>query len=148
MVSGLALGLTADGMRQLTTELTAFQERRATLAEAVATSPDDVGEVQGELALVDRRIAEIQSVLARAQPLDDSDRVPGVVGIGSRVTVRWDEDGEETYTIVDPAEAAVSAGRISYESPVGQSLMEQRAGDRVLVETVVGPEWLAVLAVE
>jgi transcription elongation factor GreA len=148
MDSGLALALTAAGMQQLANELAALQERRAALAESLGASPDDIGEVQGELFLVDRRMTELQAVLARAQPLDETDRVPGVVGVGSRVTVHWEEDGEETYTIVDPAEAAVSAGRISFESPVGQSLLERRVGDRVLVETLVGPAWLELLAVE
>ena len=147
MVSGLALGLTVDGMQQLANELATFQERRATLAEALATSPDDMG-VQSELALTNRRIAEIRAVLARAQPIDHVDRVPGVVGLGSRVTVRWEEDGDETYTIVEPAEVAVSAGLISYESPVGQALMGRRVGDRVAVQTIAGPEWLEVLAIE
>ena len=35
-------------------------------------------------------------------------------------------------------------GRISYESPVGQALMDRRAGDRVAVETLAGPAWLDV----
>ena len=148
MVSGLTLGLTTDGMQQLANELATLQERRLSLVEALATSPDDIGEIQGELLLLDRHIAEIQSVLARAQPLDDFNRVPGVVGVGSRVTVGWEEDGEETYTIVEPAEAAVSAGRISYESPVGQALMDRRVGARVAVKTVTGIAWLQVLAVE
>jgi transcription elongation GreA/GreB family factor len=148
MVSGLALGLTVDGMQQLANELAAFQERRATLAEALATSPDDLGELQGEMAQIDRRIAEIETVLARAQPIDDADRVPGVVGLGSRVTVRWEADGEETYTIVEPVEVALSAGRISYESPVGQALMERRAGDGVAVETIAGPAWLEIIVVD
>jgi transcription elongation GreA/GreB family factor len=148
MVSGLALGLTVDGMRQLANELAAVRERRATLAEAIATVPDDVGEIQGELFLVDRRISEIQTLLARAQPIDHNVRVPGVVGLGSRVTVHWEEDGKETYTIVEPAEVASSAGRISYESPVGRALMERRVGDQVVVETLVGPVWLEVLSVD
>jgi transcription elongation GreA/GreB family factor len=147
MGSGLALGLTAAGMQQWANELAAVQERRATLVDALATSPDDVGEIQGELFQADRRIAEIQGVLARAQPIDHADRIPGVVGLGSRVTVRWEEDGEETYTIVEPAEVDSSAGRISYESPVGHTLMDRRAGDWVAVETLVGPAWLEVLAV-
>jgi transcription elongation GreA/GreB family factor len=147
MVSGLALGLTADGMQQLTNELVAVRDRRVTLADALATSPDDAGEIQGELFLVDRRIAEIQSVLARAQPIDHDHRIPGVVGLGSRVTVRWEEDGEETYTIVEPAEVDSSAGRISYESPVGHALIDRRVGERVAVETLVGPAWLEVLAI-
>jgi transcription elongation GreA/GreB family factor len=140
--------LTDDGVQQLTHDLLAFQERRTTLTEAVATSPDDAGELHSELVLIDRRIAEIQSVLARAQPIDHVDRVPGVVSLGSRVTVRWDEYGDETYTIVDPAEVASRAGRISYESPVGQALMDRRAGARVVVETLAGTAWLEVLTVE
>ncbi len=148
MVSGATVMLTDDGVQQLTHDLLAFQERRTTLTEAVATSPDDAGELHSELVLIDRRIAEIQSVLARAQPIDHVDRVPGVVSLGSRVTVRWDEYGDETYTIVDPAEVASSAGRISYESPVGQALMDRRAGARVVVETLAGTAWLEVLTVE
>jgi transcription elongation GreA/GreB family factor len=139
--------LTGDGIQQLTNDLQAFQERRATLADALASSPDDTSGVLSELALTDRRIAEIQAVLTRAQPIDHADRIPGVVGLGSRVTVRWEEDGEETYIIVEPAEVDSSAGRISYESPVGQALVDRRAGDWVAVETLVGPAWLEVLAV-
>jgi transcription elongation factor GreA len=97
--------------------------------------------------LADSRIAEIQGVLARAQPIDHVDRIPGVVGLGSRVTVRWEEDGEETYTIVEPAEVDSRAGRISYESPVGHALIDRRVGDLVAVETLVGPAWLEVLAI-
>ena len=147
MVFASTVMLTGDGMEQLANELAGFRERRATLAGALATSPDDLGEIQGELFQADRRIAEIQGVLARAQPIDDVARIPGVVGLGTRVTVRWEEDGEETYTIVEPAEVDSSAGRISYESPVGHALMDRRAGDRVAVKTLVGPAWLEVLAV-
>jgi transcription elongation factor GreA len=148
MVSASPVMLTGDGMEQLANELAGFRERRATLAGALATSPDDLGEIQGELFQADRRIAEIQSVLARAQSIDDVVRIPGVVGLGSRVTVRWEEDGEETYTIVEPAEVDSSAGRISYESPVGHALVDHRAGDRVAVKTLAGPAWLEVLAVD
>jgi transcription elongation GreA/GreB family factor len=148
MVFASPVMLTGDGIEQLTNDLQAFQGRRATLVEALATSPDDAGEVQGELFLADRRIAELQSVLARAQPIAHVDRIPGVVGLGSRVTVRWEEDGKETYTIVEPAEVDSSAGRISYESPVGHALMDRRVGDRVAVETLAGPAWLEVLVVD
>lgn len=148
MVSASTVMLTGDGMQQLTSDLQNFHERRATLADALASSPNDASGVLSELALVERRIAEIQGVLARAQPIDHDDRIPGVVGLGSRVTVRWEEDGEETYTIVDPAEVDSSAGRISYESPVGHALTDRRVGDWVAVETLAGSAWLEVLAVD
>jgi transcription elongation factor GreA len=148
MVSASTVMLTDDGIEQLTNDLQAFQERRMTLAEAVAASPNDASGVLSELAVADRRIAEIQGLLARALPINHVDRTPGVVGLGSRVTVRWVEDGEETYTIVEPAEVDSTAGRISYESPAGQALIDRRVGDRVAVETLAGPAWLEVLAVE
>lgn len=148
MVSGSSVMLTVDGIEQLTNDLMAFQERRAILTEALTSSPNDASGIQSELALADHRISEIRAVLARAQPIDHGHRVPGVVGLGSQVTVRWEEDGEETYTIVEPAEVAPSAGRISYESPVSHALMERRVGDRVAVETLVGLAWLEVLVVD
>lgn len=140
--------LTADGMQQLHGDLLALRERRENLAATVADSPEDAGlDLQNELILADRRISELQSLLARALPVDESGREPGVVGIGAAVTVRWDQDGEETYTIVDPEEIAPSEGRISDESPVGQALFGRRAGERVAVETMAGPAWLEIVSV-
>jgi transcription elongation factor GreA len=148
MVTGSTVVLTADGMQQLHDDLLAYRERRSLMAEEAAASPVDVGAaVLAEFALANRRFDEIAAVLARAMPVTETEREPGVVGIGSRVMVRWQEDGDETYTIVDPAEVAPSAGRISMESPVGQALANRRAGDRVAVETLAGTAWLEVVAV-
>lgn len=149
MGSAPPVALTEDGIQQLRGDLLALRERRDALAQVLAASPLDAGgSVLTEIALADRRIAEIEDVLSRARPLDQSERIPGVVGIGSRVTVHWDEDGEEVYTIVDPAEISPSDGRISDESPVGRALVGRRAGDRVAVETIGGSSWLEILAVD
>jgi transcription elongation factor GreA len=149
MVSEAPVMLTANGMQQLHADLQIFRERQSALARDRAASSEDMdGGTLTELAMTQRRIAEIEDVLSRATTLDGTAREPGVVGIGSTVTVRWEEDGEETYTIVDPAEADLDAGRISHESPVGEALLDQRAGDRVAVTTLAGPAWLAVVAVD
>lgn len=142
------VALTAEGIDQLSDDLVALRERRENLAELVADAPFEPGSgVLTDMALADRRIAELEALLSRARPIDQAERIPGVVGIGSRVTVRWDGDGEETYTIVDPAEIAPEHGRISHESPVGQALVGRRAGDRVAVETLGASTWLEVVAV-
>lgn len=149
MVSESPVMLTANGMQQLHTDLQTFRERHSALARANAASPDDWdGGMLTDLALTQRRIAEIQDLLARATPIDGIAREPGVVSIGATVTVRWDGDGEETYTIVEPAEIDLDAGRISHESPVGEALVGRRAGDRVAVTTLAGPAWLAVVSVD
>lgn len=143
------VALTADGMVQLQDDLHTLRERREALADVLAESPLDAGgSVLTEIAMADRRITEIEDVLSRARPLDVLERVPGVVGIGSRVTVHWEGDGEETYIIVDPAESAPSEGRISDESPVGQALLNRRVGDRVAIATFSGESWLRIQAVE
>ena len=149
MVSEAPVMLTADGMQQLHADLLTFRERQSALARAKAASPDDMdGVTLTEMAMTQRRITEIEDLLSRAMPLDRTAREPGVVGIGTTVTVRWEEDGEETYTIVDPAEVDLDAGRISHESPVGEALLDQRAGDRVAVTTLAGPAWLAIVSVD
>ena len=149
MVSEAPVMLTANGMQQLHADLQIFRERQSALARDRAASSEDMDSgTLTELAMTQRRIAEIEDVLSRATTLDGTAREPGVVGIGSTVTVRWEEDGEETYTIVEPAEVDSSAGRISYESPVGHALMDRRVGDRVAVETLAGPAWLEVLVVD
>jgi transcription elongation factor GreA len=149
MVSVAPVVLTADGMRQLRVDLQTFRERQSSLARARAAAPDDMdGGMLTDVTLTQRRIAEIEDVLARATLLDITAREAGVVAIGSVVTVRWDEDGQETHTIVEPAEIDLDAGRISHESPVGEALLGRRAGDRVAVTTLAGPAWLAVVSVE
>ena len=70
-------------------------------------------------------------------PVDDADRKPGVVGIGSRVTVAWENDGKEAYTIVGPAEIDRKLGHISYESPIGQLLVGRSAGEHL---TLIVPD--------
>lgn len=58
----------------------------------------------------------------------------GVVGIGSRVRVRY-QDGEDMFAVVgdesgEPQDAM--ADRVSTESPLGRALLGRRAGERVV----------------
>jgi len=148
MISEASVQLTEDGLLHLQGELDSFRERYADLARAKAESPEDVDDgTLTDMTLLQRRMAEIEDVLARATPLDSAAREPGVLGIGSQVTVHWEEDGEETYTIVDPAEVDLDAGRISHESPVGEALIGRRAGDRVAVSTFSGSMRLSIVSV-
>lgn len=150
MVVAQTVSLTSEGMRQLSDEIAELMERRESLTTSVDGLMDrEAGSnFHDDVTLIDRRIAEIQSILARATPLDDGDRVPGVVSLGSRVTVRWDGDGDETYTIVDAAEAAPRVGRISSESPVGRALIGRREGSLISVLAAGGVARLEIVTVE
>ena len=70
-----------------------------------------------------------------------------VAGLGSVVTVRWDDGDEATYTIVGSLAVEPSAHRISYESPVGRALLGRRAAEWVEVVTPARQQRLLLVSV-
>ncbi|MBI4493893.1 MAG: transcription elongation factor GreA [Chloroflexi bacterium] len=149
--------MTAAGKAALEEELEYLRTvRRPELAEWVKSAREaahgdladaaELGEAQREQALVEGRIAELARALAEAEVVSLSPH-HGVVALGATVTVR-DEEGVDAFTIVGPVEAAVKAGRISGDSPVGHALLGHRAGDAVEVETPAGRRRLEILKVE
>ncbi|MBQ3483671.1 MAG: transcription elongation factor GreA [Clostridia bacterium] len=78
------------------------------------------------------RILQLKSDIENAEVHDSSKAVHGVIGIGATVRVKDKETGEElTWRIVGSNEADVPGGKISDLSPVGQALIDHRAGDVV-----------------
>jgi transcription elongation factor GreA len=70
----------------------------------------------------------------------------GVVSVGSVVEVK-DEFGKQVFTIVGPAEADPSEGRISMESPVGKALLGHKSGDQIEVQSPGGNRNLKITKV-
>jgi transcription elongation factor GreA len=146
--------MTSAGMARLEEELERLRtveraEVAARLHEA-RESPGDQSdnlellEAQHDYSMLEARIAELEYALAQARvvetPHGDS------AEIGSVVLVR-DDEGEESYTLVGPAEADPRRGLISIASPVGGALLGSRVGDEAVVETPVGARRLRVLKV-
>ena len=58
----------------------------------------------------------------------------GMVSLGSKVDFEDADTGESfTYEIVGTTEADVEQGRISNESPIGNALLQHKAGDKVRI---------------
>jgi transcription elongation factor GreB len=70
------------------------------------------------------------------------------VRFGASVTLRDEAGKESRYTIVGPDEADPSSGRISFESPLGRSLMKKTTGDIVTVRRPAGEVEIELIAVE
>jgi transcription elongation factor GreA len=84
-------------------------------------------------AIIDARIAALEATLAQASVVEEHTR-PGVVGVGSIVTVDDVASGAGArYRLVGSHEAR-SAGDVSIGSPVGQALLGHRVGDTVVVD--------------
>ena len=102
---------------------------------------------EDELAFVDRRIQELEDMLADSKIIEpDFDN--SVVNIGDTVVIQDEYDEMETYTIVGVAEADPSQGLISNESPMGRALLKKKVGTEVTVEAPVGEMRFRIIAVK
>jgi len=138
--------LTEEGIKKLKEELDLLSNvRRKEVAQRLRNAIEDgdlsenagYDEAKREQAFVEGRIREVEAILRNARLLGHAEH-NGVVTTGSTVTVVEEGCDPETYQIVGAVEADPAAGRISYESPLGRSLMGHAEGDRVEVETPSG----------
>lgn len=147
--------LTEEGWRRLHDELLSLREEQGSRTSEYRTNlegadPGDAGSryLESEIAAIERRIVQLEGTLARAVPVGPADRKPGVVGVGSIISVRWEDGDEESYTLVGPLEVDVRVNRISYESPVGRALAGRSAGGWIDVSTPGGQSRLEILNVD
>jgi transcription elongation factor GreA len=76
---------------------------------------------------IEERINKIESILKTAMIV--SGHMTDVVTIGSKVVIKKEEAKEPAeYTIVSSEEADVSIGKLSYTSPLGETLMGKKKG--------------------
>jgi transcription elongation factor GreA len=155
MVRERTLQLTASGKARLEEELAhLINVKRPELTSRIQDSSDqgdmtdnpEYDSVKEEIIQTDARIAELEQMLERAEVIEQTSK--DSVGLGSTVTIRSDDGEEETYTLVDHAEADIRDGSISTESPVGQELYGKRPGDSATVKTPGGVIVYTVLRIE
>src|SRR5690606_19636493 len=85
------------------------------------------------------RILTLQNMIKRARVVDSSNVDPDTVHVGAIVVLNDIEFKEKVeYQIVGAAEADVADNKISYESPLGKSLMGKKVGSIVNVDAPVG----------
>ena len=137
--------LTPEGKQKLEEELHFLEtEKRAEVGERIRVAREfgDISEnseyddAKNEQGLMEARIAQINDILSNAV-LVEAPKRSNRVSIGSTVTV--DMGGRErVFTIVGAAEADVSSGKISNESPVGAALLGGKKGDHFTAEGPTG----------
>ena len=101
-------------------------------------------EAQGKL---EDRVNEIKRILKNAEVV--THRKSDKVGIGSTVTIQKKGDKDKkVFIIVGEGEADMSAGKISYQSPLGGALFGKQKGDKAGFEGPAGVIEYTVLNVE
>ena len=137
--------ISKDGLDRLRAELDEMLAvRRPEIAQRIhdAKEHGDLSEnaeyedAKNEQAFVEGRIQALESMIKNASLIDEHTSTDHVQ-IGSTVKVDG-EDGSQSFTIVDSAEAKPAAGRISNESPVGRALLGRKKGEKVVVKVPAG----------
>ena len=121
-------------------EMPALSERiRQARALGDLSENFDYQDAKRQQGFVAGKIADLQAVLDRARIEEEVGPGSEVVGMGSTVTVRDLDFGDEfSYTLVGVYEADPANDKISTISPVGKALMNRKVGDRVEIDTPAG----------
>lgn len=86
-------------------------------------------------SFIARRIQEIQTKIAFAEVIDPSKILQDKIAFGAQVKLLdTATDEEKNFILVSPDETDVKNGKISFNSPVGKSLIGKSVGDIVTVK--------------
>jgi transcription elongation factor GreA len=148
---------TAEGLATLNAELAELEgEGRREIAERIKTAREwgdlkensEYHDAKNDQAHLETKIARLREKIAAAVVVEEAPTLPGgMVGLGSTVVVRDQDDIEQTWRIVSSHDAAPAEGRLSAESPVAMALLGRGPGDQVSVSLPKGKRVLTVLNV-
>ena len=140
--------LTRDGRAKLEAELEELTTNGRKEAAARINAAKELGDIsesgeyedaKNKQAFLEGRIREITNILRNAQMIEEDQSDHREVRVGSSVTIRYDDGGdEETWMIVGAAEASPRNGKISNESPIGSALLGKKPRQKVSVDTPNG----------
>lgn len=146
--------LTTNGQKKLLEELAYLTKvKRVELAEQLkfATSLGDLREnseydaVCEDFEMTENRIYDLEHLLNES--IVYSRKNDGTVEIGSVVVL--DVDGEfEAYSVVGVNEADVLNNMISYESPLGRSILGKKVNDIVHVDTEISSYNVEIIRID
>ncbi|OIQ18534.1 MAG: transcription elongation factor GreA [Bacteriovorax sp. MedPE-SWde] len=88
---------------------------------------------------VEGRVSQLQGIVATSNVIDPSTVTSDKIVFGATVTIlNVDTDESHTYQIVGESESDMKIGKVSYNSPLGKSLIGKEEGDAVIVRAPKG----------
>lgn len=101
-----------------------------------------------KLREIDKRVRFLSKRLEMAEIIDPRAIKSEKVLFGATVTVLDSSDKKHHYSIVGVDEIDIQKGRISWLSPIGKALLQNKVGDVITIRTPKGEEELEILAVK
>jgi transcription elongation factor GreA len=142
--------LSAGARRQLEEELAQLREQRAAASPGLdelggpgdSADQADVLERAEVAAWLDRRIADVEDVLARGYPAESG------IANGTKITLRFEDGSEDSLQVVGVAGEGDAAGSVTTDSPLGQALQGRKKGDEITYRTPGGEITATVVSIK
>lgn len=153
MPTGVRNYITPAGHRRLQSELSQLiDSARPDVAQREdrdsGTDPLPTDQAERALREIEQRIRYLQARLETAEIVDPGVHAGGdQVFFGATVIYRNERGEQHSVTIVGLDELDPANGKISWLSPVAQTLLKAHVGDSVLLDSPAGAEKLHILAV-
>ena len=139
--------MTREGLKEIKEEYQELVEVKrlkivARLAEARQegdlSENNEYTQARQELTFIDGRIAELERVISKAVVVSSNHNKCQKVSLGCRVTVKNGDGQQQVFHLVGEWEADPLVRKISFESPLGKSLLGRKTGDEVEVKAPAG----------
>jgi len=133
--------LTSDGRGKIEKQLQKFRDKKPQIAERIRLAKElgDLSEnaeyvtAKEDMAWAESEIKRLEGLLKTAVTVERSLTSENVV-VGSKIKLKIGQE-IKSYTLVGSEESDPSQGLISYQSPLGQALMDKKVNDKVLITT-------------
>ena len=140
--------LTKDGEKKLQEELKGLKLERPKISKAIAEAREhgDLKEnaeyhaAREQQGLTEARIKDIEFKLGNSEIIDSKSREnENQIIFGSIVELLNIKDNSKTkYQIVGEDEADITKNKISFNSPIGQGIINKKVGDIITISAPMG----------
>jgi transcription elongation GreA/GreB family factor len=135
--------VTPHGLDQLHARVRELQEQHEQLT---VRSADD-SQAKQKLREIERDQRYFNAQLERAMVVDPGGQPPDEVHFGAEVEILEEDDKEQRFSIVGDDEADVTAGKISWASPLAKALMGSHVGDTVVWRRPAGEVQVEIVGI-
>ena len=133
--------VTPRGLELLQARVRELSERH----EQLKRDSDENSEARQKLREVDRDLRYFRSQLDRATLVDTANQPHEQVHFGAVVAIEDDDGTQQEFTIVGDDEADVTAGKISWASPLGRAMIGAKIGDTVVWRRPAGETQVCIV---
>ena len=139
--------VTTEGLDALKAELAELIAQRPVISKQIEEARDkgDLSEnaeydaAKDAQGLLELKIAKMETLVANARVIDESNINTEQVQILNKVTIKNVKNGAvATYTLVGESEADFKAGKLAINTPIGKALVGHKKGDVVDVQIPAG----------